>query len=78
MSPTNFAEKGADLERVDAWIGLWNQIFEEDREAAEIQQKGLRTSRLPWMRYGGAREEPVLFFRLYPGLATSRVAFPPV
>ena len=34
-------------ERVDAWIGLWNQTFEEDREAAEIQQKGLRTGRLP-------------------------------
>ena len=51
-------------ERVDAWIGLWNQTFEEDREAAEIQQKGLRTGRLPWMRYVGAREEPktVLFF----------------
>ena len=57
-----FAQNGADLERVDAWIALWNQTFEEDREAAEIQQKGLRTGRLPRMRYVGAREEPVLFF----------------
>ena len=58
-----FAEQGADLSRVDAWIELWNQTFDEDGEAAAIQQKNLRTGRLPRMRYVAAREQPVLFFK---------------
>lgn len=56
------AEQGADLDRVDAWVALFDQTFEEDRDAVEVQQRGLRTGRLPRMKYVGEREEPVLFF----------------
>ena len=56
------AVTGADMNRVDAWIELFDQTFEEDRDAVEVQQRGLRTGRLPRMRYVGEREQPVVFF----------------
>ncbi len=56
------AERGADLDRVDRWIELLDQTFDEDKEAVEIQQRGLRTGRLAQMRYVSDRVAPVIFF----------------
>jgi len=56
-----FADRDADPERVDAWIELWNRTYDEDADAVELQQQGLRSGRLPRMRYVPAREQPVLF-----------------
>ena len=56
------AERGADLDRVDRWIELLDRTFDEDKEAVEIQQRGLRTGRLAQMRYVSDREAPVIFF----------------
>ena len=57
-----FAEVGADLDRVARWIDIWDATFNEDAEAVAVQQRNLRTGRLPRMRYVDQREGPVLFF----------------
>ena len=57
-----FAENGADPERVEAWIELWEQTFTEDGEAVAIQQEGLRTGAIPRNRLMPNREQAVVFF----------------
>jgi choline monooxygenase len=57
-----FAENGADPERVEAWIELWEKTFTEDGEAVAIQQEGLRTGAIARNRLMPNREEAVVFF----------------
>jgi phenylpropionate dioxygenase-like ring-hydroxylating dioxygenase large terminal subunit len=51
----------ADQELAGRWLDLWNQTFQEDQAATQIQQKGLRSGRLPRARYVTNQEGPVLF-----------------
>ena len=53
--------RDADLDRVEAWVALWNRTYDEDTEAIERQQKGLCPGRVPRLRYVPAREKPALF-----------------
>jgi phenylpropionate dioxygenase-like ring-hydroxylating dioxygenase large terminal subunit len=57
-----FAEAGADPDRVEEWIALWEQTFGEDGEAVAIQQEGLRTGAIARNRLMPNREEAVVFF----------------
>jgi len=57
-----FAEKGADPDRVEQWIDLWEQTFSEDGEATAVQQEGLRVGIVERNRLLEARERSLLFF----------------
>ncbi len=54
-------KKDADQELAHRWLDLWDATFKEDQEATQIQQKGLRSGRLPRARYVTNQEGPVLF-----------------
>lgn len=56
-----FAEKGADENRVERWIELWDQTFVEDLSAARDQQRGMRTGRLEMSRFVTTQERPLIF-----------------
>ena len=56
-----YSEKGADLERVDRWIELWMQTYDEDARATELQQVNLQSGRAKEFRYVSGREEPAIF-----------------
>ena len=56
-----FAEAGADPARVDRWIEIWHQTFEEDGEAATIQQTNMRSGRTQLFRYMSNREAPAQY-----------------
>ena len=47
---------GADEEQTEACIDLWLRTFAEDKAAIELQQAGVRSGRLPRMRYMTGRE----------------------
>ena len=55
------AETGADPERVDKWISIWDETFEEDAEAATIQQSNMRSGKAELFRYISNREAPTQF-----------------
>ena len=52
------SEAGADLERVDRWIEIWDKTFREDAEVAEIQQQNMRSGKAELFRYIPGREAP--------------------
>ena len=54
-------ERGADPQRVDDWIGIWNQTYDEDAAAVEVQQGNLVSGRAREFRFVSNREEPALF-----------------
>jgi hypothetical protein len=54
-------EVGADDARVDQWISIWQQTFEEDGAVAEIQQKNIKAPGAKPFRYVSKREEPTIF-----------------
>lgn len=56
-----FAETDTDQEKVDRWIAIWNQTFDEDAEAVTIQQKNMQSGRVKPFRYVSNREEPALY-----------------
>ena len=51
-----FAEKGADPKEFADWLTIWKQTFDEDKEALQLQQHGLRSGRTKPFRYVSARE----------------------
>ena len=55
------AEKDADPDRVDQWIAIWDETFEEDAEAASIQQTNMRSGKAELFRYISNREAPSQF-----------------
>lgn len=57
-----FIQDGADIERVEQWIELWEQTFTEDGNATAIQQEGLRTGIMDRNRLLPPREQAVVFF----------------
>lgn len=57
-----FAEAGADPDRVEAWIELWEQTFTEDGAATVVQQEGFRTGAVERNRLMRPQEESVFFF----------------
>ena len=57
-----FAEKDADLDRVEQWIDLWEQTFTEDGDATAVQQEGLRVGIVERNRLLAPKERPLLFF----------------
>ncbi len=57
-----FAEEGADPDRVDRWIDLWEQTFTEDGDATAVQQEGLRVGVVGRNRLLIPRERPVVLF----------------
>ena len=54
-------EVGAVDARVDQWIGVWQQTFEEDGAVAEIQQTNIKAPGAKPFRYISKREEPTIF-----------------
>ena len=52
------AEKDADPERVDRWIDIWQQTYQEDLEVLGVQQKNLRIPGAQPFRYLPDREGP--------------------
>lgn len=56
-----FAENDADASRVDRWINVWNQTFEEDQGAVQIQQTALRSGYMPQCRYMTNREGATVY-----------------
>jgi phenylpropionate dioxygenase-like ring-hydroxylating dioxygenase large terminal subunit len=56
-----FAEEGADPARVERWIAVWNQTYDEDTEAVEMQQRNTRARHAARFRYVANREGPALF-----------------
>ncbi len=54
-------EVGADEARVDQWIDVWQQTFEEDGAVAEIQQANIKAPGAQPFRYVSNREEPTIF-----------------
>ena len=55
------AQAGSDPERVERWIELWNQTYDEDALAVEMQQENLRSGRAQLFRYVSSQEETALF-----------------
>lgn len=54
-------QRGADDARVDQWIDIWQQTFEEDGAVAEIQQSNIKAPNAKPFRYVSKREEPTIF-----------------
>jgi phenylpropionate dioxygenase-like ring-hydroxylating dioxygenase large terminal subunit len=54
-------EVGADPDRVDRWIDIWQQTYVEDGEVTEVQQRNIKSPNARPFRYIAAREEPTLF-----------------
>ena len=55
------AEKGADPDRVDRWIGIWDETFQEDAEVASTQQTNMRSGKAELFRYIPNREAPTQY-----------------
>ena len=55
------SEEGADPERVQKWVDIWNTTYDEDAEAVELQQRNTRSRLAPGFRYVANREGPTLF-----------------
>lgn len=51
-----FGEKGADPERLKAWLKIWDDTYREDNEVTADQYENLKSARQPWNRYVGKRE----------------------
>ena len=56
------SEVGADPDRVERWIDLWEQTFTEDGDATAVQQQGMRTGFAKRNRLVASREAPVFHF----------------
>ena len=56
------ADVDSPAERVDQWLDLWSQTYQEDAEAIAVQQRNLRAGAVERMKYVSNREGPVLFF----------------
>ena len=56
-----FAGRGADEERFEEWVKLWDQTFTEDLTAVSDQQRGMRTGRLAQSRFMIKQERPLIF-----------------
>ncbi len=57
-----FVEDGADSDRVERWIELWDRTFREDCDAASVQQRVLRTGATTRNRLVPSREESLIHF----------------
>ena len=51
-----FAETGADRQRVEHWLKVWKQTYEEDKAAVQLQQVGLESGQTKPFNYVAARE----------------------
>lgn len=58
------AEKGSDPNRVDEWIAIWDQTFNEDAEVATVQQTNIHSNRTPLFRYVSNRESPAQYINV--------------
>ena len=56
-----FAERGADEQRFEGWVDIWDQTFVEDLTAVSNQQHGMRTGRLEKSRFITTQERPLVF-----------------
>lgn len=54
---TYLAETNASRDAVDAWVKIWKQTYEEDKEAVQRQQRGLESGRTLPFSYTPSREE---------------------
>ena len=56
-----FTERGADEQRFEGWVDIWDQTFVEDLTAVSNQQRGMRTGRLEKSRFITTQERPLVF-----------------
>ena len=51
-----FSEKGADPQRVEGWMKIWDDTYREDNVVTADQYENLKAARQPWNRYVASRE----------------------